>query len=157
MTFFIPKAHVLITHLEWSKWSTSGLFTHLLRAKRAISTCAFGVKKGHALFRRGLRSSHPFVNHPFGFCRSTFPPPPQNRTIRFAPPLLISDQGPLNGGVSNGGVSRSGLVLPFLSFFFFLFGTFPIFSGFSRFVRRWIGDFPDLSFSSFSAYYYGDG
>ena len=41
-------------------------------------------------------------------------------------------QGPLNGGVSNGGVSRSGLVLPFLSFFV-LFRTFPIF---------W--DFPDL-------------
>ena len=34
----------------------------------------------------------------------------------------------LNGGVSNGGVSRSGLVLPFLSFFV-LFGTFPICSG----------------------------
>ena len=33
-----------------------------------------------------------------------------------------------------GGVSRSGLVLPFLSFFV-LFGTFLIFSGFSRFVR----------------------
>ena len=41
-------------------------------------------------------------------------------------------QGPLNGGVSNWGVSRSGLVLPFLSFFV-PFGTFPIF---------W--DFPDL-------------
>ena len=39
-------------------------------------------------------------------------------------------QGPLNGGVSNGEVSRSGLVLPFLSFFV-LFGTFPIFLGFS--------------------------
>ncbi len=59
--------------------------------------------------------------------------------------------GPLNGGVSNGGVSRSGLVLPFLSFFV-LFGTFPIFPGFSRFARGWSGDFPDLSFSSFSAY-----
>ena len=55
------------------------------------------------------------------------------------------------GGVSNGGVSRSGLVLPFLSFFV-LFGTFPIFLGFSRFARGWSGDFPDLSFSSFSAY-----
>ena len=60
-------------------------------------------------------------------------------------------QGPLNGVVSNGGVSRSGLVLPFLSFFV-LFGTFPIFLGFSRFARGWSGDFPDLSFSSFSAY-----
>ena len=51
-------------------------------------------------------------------------------------------QGPLNGGVANGGVSRSGLVLPFLSFFV-LFGTFPIFPGFSRFARGWSGDFPD--------------
>ena len=51
-------------------------------------------------------------------------------------------QGPPNGGVSNGGVSRSGLVLPFLSFFV-LFGTFPIFLGFSRFARGWSGDFPD--------------
>ena len=33
-------------------------------------------------------------------------------------------QGPLNGGVSNGGASRSGLVLPFLSFFC-LFRDFP--------------------------------
>ena len=54
-------------------------------------------------------------------------------------------------GVSNGGVSRSGLVLPFLSFFV-LFGTFPIFLGFSRFGRGWSGDFPDWSFSSLSAY-----
>ena len=60
-------------------------------------------------------------------------------------------QGPLNGGVSNGGVSRSGLVLPFLSFFV-LFGTFPIFLGFSRFARGCSGDFPDWFFSSFSAY-----
>ena len=56
-------------------------------------------------------------------------------------------QGPLNGRVSNGGVSRSGLVLPFLSFFVFFcpFWDFPDFSGifpicsgmvrgFSRFV-----------------------
>ena len=53
--------------------------------------------------------------------------------------------------VSNGGVSRSGLVLPFLSFFV-LFGTFPIFPGFSRFAWGWSGDFADLSFSSFSVY-----
>ena len=33
-----------------------------------------------------------------------------------------------------------------------LVGTFPIFSGFSRFVRGLFGDFPDLFFSSFSAY-----
>ena len=58
-------------------------------------------------------------------------------------------QGPLNGGVSNGGVSRSGLVLPFLSFFVLL----GLSRGFSRFVRGLSGDFPDWSFSSFSAYY----
>ena len=65
--------------------------------------------------------------------------------------LSIDSQGPLNGAVSNGGASRSGLVLPFWSFSV-LFGTFPIFLGFSRFARGWSGDFPDLSFSSFSAY-----
>ena len=65
--------------------------------------------------------------------------------------VVTTGQGPPNGGVSNGGVSRSGLVLPFLSFFV-LFGTFPIFLGFSRFARGWSRDFPDLSFSSFSAY-----
>ena len=54
-------------------------------------------------------------------------------------------QGPLNGGVSNGGVPRSGLVLPFLSFFV-LFGTFPILLGFSRFARGRSGDFPDCPF-----------
>ena len=56
-------------------------------------------------------------------------------------------QGPLNGGVSNGGVSRSGLVLPFLSFL-----GLSRFPGFSLFVRGLFGDFPDLRFSSFSAY-----
>ena len=54
-------------------------------------------------------------------------------------------QGPLNGGVSNGVVSRSGLVLPFLSFFV-LFGTFPIFLGFSRFARGRSGIFPICPF-----------
>ena len=39
----------------------------------------------------------------------------------------------------------------FLSFFG-LCGTFPIFLGFPRFARGWSGDFPDLSFASFSAY-----
>ena len=58
--------------------------------------------------------------------------------------LKLSLAGGKNGGVSNGGVSRSGLVLPFLSFFgpFWDFpdfsGIFPICSGmvrgFSRFV-----------------------
>ena len=54
----------------------------------------------------------------------------------------ISRGPPNGGGVQTGGVSRSGLVLPFLSFFV-LFGTFPIFLGFSRFARGWSGDFPD--------------
>ena len=35
---------------------------------------------------------------------------------------------------------------------FSLLGTFPIFPGFSRFVRGLSGDFPNLSFSSFSAH-----
>ena len=65
--------------------------------------------------------------------------------------LRFINQGPLNGGVSNGGVSRSGLVLTFLSFCV-LFGTFPIFLGFSRFAPGWSGDFPDLSFSFFLAH-----
>ena len=63
-------------------------------------------------------------------------------------------QGPLNGGVSNGGLpdlDLSFLFCPLLSFIV-LFGTFPIFLGFSRSARGWSGDFPDLSFSSFSAY-----
>ena len=70
---------------------------------------------------------------------------------RFSEHFFNDFQGPLNGGVSNGGVSRSGLVLPFLSFFV-LFGTFPIFPGFSRFARGWSGDFPDSSLFRFSAY-----
>ena len=62
--------------------------------------------------------------------------------------MNLGNQGPLNGGVSNGGVSRSGLVLPFLSFFVLL----GLSRGFSRFVRGLSGDFPDWSFSSFSAF-----
>ena len=46
---------------------------------------------------------------------------------------FFSSRAAKRGGVSNGGVSRSGLVLPFLSFFV-LFGTFPIFLGFSRLI-----------------------
>ena len=46
---------------------------------------------------------------------------------------------PLDGGVSNGG--RFALVLPDLSF-----GTYPFFLDFPIFL----GDCPDLSFSSFS-------
>ena len=60
--------------------------------------------------------------------------------LRSSWPFRPKVQGPLNGGVSNGGVSRSGLVLPFLSFFV-LFGTFPIFLGFSRFVRGLVRGF----------------
>ena len=63
MTFLTPKAPVLIPRVELSKWSVSGLITHLLRAKRAASTGAFGVKKYHSLFHRALRSNHPFVSH----------------------------------------------------------------------------------------------
>ena len=63
----------------------------------------------------------------------------------FCSALLV--QGPLNGGVSNGGVSRSGLVLPFLSFFV-LFRTFPIFPGFSRFARMVRGFSRFISFPS---------
>ena len=47
-------------------------------------------------------------------------------------------QGPLNGGVSNGGVSRSGPVLPFCPFLFFLGLSW----GYSRFVRGLSGIFP---------------
>ena len=63
--------------------------------------------------------------------------------VRWVSSLLSNPRGPLNGGGSNGGVSRSGLVLPFLSFL----GLSRFFLGFSPFARRWIGDFPDLSFS----------
>ena len=59
--------------------------------------------------------------------------------------------GPPGCVFKRGGVSRSGLVLPFLSLFV-LFGTFPIFLGFSRFARGWSGDFPDSSLFSFSAH-----
>ena len=70
-------------------------------------------------------------------------------------------------GVSNEGISQSGPVPPVLSFlsffcpllsflsFFVLFGPFLSFLGLSRFFRSspmFFGDFPDMSFSSFSAY-----
>ena len=35
---------------------------------------------------------------------------------------------------------------------FVLFGTFPIFPGFSRFARGWSGNFPDSSLFSSTAY-----
>ena len=102
----------------------------------------------------------PFVTPPFAAAQDSRESP--RFALRIAGPSKLhgvplrgwhvfrngENQGPLNGGVSNGGVSRSGLVLPFVSFF----GPFPIFLGFSRFARGWSGDFPDLSFSSFSAY-----
>ena len=56
--------------------------------------------------------------------------------------LLVKTQGPLNEGVSNGGFPDLDL-----SFLFC-----PFFSGISWFARGWSGDFPDLSFSSFSAH-----
>ena len=67
---------------------------------------------------------------------------------------MATYQGPLTakrGGFKRGGfpdLDLSFLFCPFLSFF----RTFLIFLGFSRFARGWSGDFPDLSFSSFSAY-----
>ena len=54
-------------------------------------------------------------------------------------------QGPLNGGVSNGG----GVPDLDLSFLFRPFWDFPDLSGIFPGVSE---DFPDLSFSSFSAY-----
>ena len=49
-----------------------------------------------------------------------------------------------------GGSKRGGFPIRTCPSFFVLFWDFPDFLGFSRFVRD--GDFPDLSFSSFSAY-----
>ena len=55
----------------------------------------------------------------------------------------------LNHAISNGSDSKSRAAKRDLSFlflsFFVLFGTFPIFLGFSRFARGWSGDFPDSS------------
>ena len=51
-----------------------------------------------------------------------------------------------------GGFKRGGFPIWTCPSFFVLFGTFLIFPGFSRFVWGLFGDFPDLSFSSFSAY-----
>ena len=84
---------------------------------------------------------------PFMHCTASQPTKLGGRHVKAYPGVI--DQGPPNGGVSNGGVSRSGLVLPFLSFFVLL----GLSRGFSRFVRGLSGDFPDWSFSSFSASY----
>ena len=62
----------------------------------------------------------------------------RNKISRFS--FVIVSVRMVNGGVSKRGASRSGLVLPF----FVLFGTFPIFLGFSRFARGWSGDFSRL-------------
>ena len=76
--------------------------------------------------------------------------------LAFIAPRFVScsssppkSQEPLNGGVSNGGFPDLDLSFLFCPFFF-LFGTFPIFLGFSRFARGWSGDFPDSSLLSFS-------
>ena len=50
-----------------------------------------------------------------------------------------------------GGSKRGGFPIWTCPAFFALFGTFPVFPGLSRFVPGLFGDFPDLSFSSFSA------
>ena len=62
--------------------------------------------------------------------------------------MLTVDQGPVDG--EQGGFR--GLNVSFLLSFFVPFDTFPIFAGFSRFVRGFSGDLPDLSFCSFAAY-----
>ena len=75
-------------------------------------------------------------------------------TFRAIGPCSFSRAAKRGGGFHTGGfpdLDLSFLFCPFLSFFV-LFGTFPIFLGFSRFARGWSGDFPDLSFSSFLAY-----
>ena len=63
----------------------------------------------------------------------------------FWAPLVANSRAGQRGGFKRG-VSRSGLVLPFLSFFV-LFRTFPSFSGFSRFALGLFGDFPVCPFS----------
>ena len=77
-----------------------------------------------------------------------------------APECAIEPKIPATSNLVNGGVFQTGgfpdldlsfLFCPFLSFFV-LFGTCPVFLGFSRFAREWTGDFPYLSFSSLSAY-----
>ena len=66
----------------------------------------------------------------------------KTKTLRNKSPFSFRflSQGPLNVGVSNGGVSRSGLVLPFLSFFVLL----ELSRGFSRFVRGTLRGFSRL-------------
>ena len=90
------------------------------------------------------------------------PPPPQSQSLRNPlpdppPPPSIREsqyplfcQGPPNPG--GGGFKRGGFPIWTCLSFFVLCGTFPICLGFSRFVRGLFGDFPDLSFSSFSAH-----
>ena len=55
-------------------------------------------------------------------------------------------------GRQTGRFKQGGLSIWAFLFLFCFFGTFPIFQGVSRFVRGLSGDFPNLSFSCFSAY-----
>ena len=56
-------------------------------------------------------------------------------------------------GRQTGGFKRGGFPIWTCPSFFVLFGTFPIFPGFSRFARGRSGDFPDSCLFSFSAYW----
>ena len=75
------------------------------------------------------------------------------KTVLMVPvPLSVSG----SGAAKRGGFKRRGFPNLDLSFLFcpcfVFFCPFPIFPGFSRFVRGWSENFPDLSFSSFSSY-----
>ena len=111
-----------------------------------------------------------------GYLSDTCPIPYENKANGCDTPSAILSR---KGIARYGGVSRSGplsfctkikgrqtgvfqtggfpdldssfLFCPFLSFIV-LFGTFPIFPGFSRFAWGLSGDFPDSSRFSFSAY-----
>ena len=59
--------------------------------------------------------------------------------------MAIFPRAAKQGGGSNGGVSRSGLVLPFLSFFVLLCPSLSFFVLFGLFgLSRFFHDFPDL-------------
>ena len=106
----------------------------------------------------------PFLPSPFGF--RLFKPicPGENRqknchqksTTSFSHKIAkfhhLELLGPLScksRAANLGGFQMAGFPDLDLSFlfcpFFVLFGTFPIFPGFSRFARGWSGDFPDSS------------
>ena len=69
------------------------------------------------------------------------------RSLRFVHPAAEGSRA-----AKRGCFKRGGFPIWTCPSFFVLFGTFPIFLGFSWFARGWSGEFPDLSFSSFSAY-----